>query len=207
MMGLFLLVIFTQATRAGNNSKAETFPLGRREGAAVRALVAAARVPASRDRAVSGQDRAPGSSRLDAMPHGVSSLVTASSVWESKSFGSTCHGGRESWCTKLLAELYLGISSVICGWVSSCGHRCLCGWRQCLEVRRANTSHTCNEQAWDYQALVSPALVTSARVSLVHSSMLFLPQMLAAVWGWSSSWNQVGHCSVVKVFCCWAFSR
>lgn len=43
MMGLFLLVIFTQATRAGNNSKAETFPLGRREGAAVRTLVAVAR--------------------------------------------------------------------------------------------------------------------------------------------------------------------
>lgn len=46
MMSLFLLVIFTQATRAGNNSKAETFPLGLQEGAAVRTLVAVARAPA-----------------------------------------------------------------------------------------------------------------------------------------------------------------
>lgn len=46
MMSLFLLVIFTQATRAGNNSKAETFPLGLQEGAAVHTLVAVARAPA-----------------------------------------------------------------------------------------------------------------------------------------------------------------
>lgn len=56
MMGLFLLVIFTQATRAGNNSKAETFPLGRWEGVAACTLMAVARAPASRDGAVSGQD-------------------------------------------------------------------------------------------------------------------------------------------------------
>lgn len=89
MMGLFLLVIFTQATRAGNNSKAETFPLGRREGAAVRTLVAAARAPAggkelSRDR--TGHQAA---HLWDAALFGVSPLVTASPARESKSFGST----------------------------------------------------------------------------------------------------------------------
>lgn len=58
MMGLFLLVIFTQATRAGNNSKAETFPLGWWDGAAVPSLVAVAHAAAIGDGAVPGQDGA-----------------------------------------------------------------------------------------------------------------------------------------------------
>lgn len=69
MMSLFLLVIFTQATRAGNNSKAETFPLGLQEGAAVHALVAVARAPAREVGAVSGQARTPGSHLWDALLH------------------------------------------------------------------------------------------------------------------------------------------
>lgn len=110
MMGLFLLVIFTQATRAGNNSKAETFPLDRQEGAAVRTLVAVARALTSGDGAVSGRT---GTGQLTfgmpcrtERPH--CPLATASPAQESKSFGSTCCRGHKSWCAKMLAGPYLG---------------------------------------------------------------------------------------------------
>lgn len=104
MMSLFLLVIFTQATRAGNNSKAETFPLGLQEGAAVRTLVAVARVPAREVWAVSGQARTQGSHLWDAY----CASVTAALAWESKFFGSTCQRGNESRCMKMLAGPYWG---------------------------------------------------------------------------------------------------
>lgn len=67
-------------------------------------------------------------------------------------------------------------------------------------MRRMNTTHARNERTWDHRALASPALVTSACVSLVHVSVPSLPQRLAAAWGWSSPWSQAGHCTVIKVF-------
>ena len=67
-------------------------------------------------------------------------------------------------------------------------------------MRRTNVSHVRNERMRDHWALASPALVTSARASLVHVSVPSFPRRLAAVWGWSSAWSQAGHCMAVEVF-------
>lgn len=42
-------------------------------------------------------------------------------------------------------------------------------------MHRTSTSHVCHEQTCDPRALASPALVTSACLSLVHVSVPFFP--------------------------------
>lgn len=49
-------------------------------------------------------------------------------------------------------------------------------------MRRMNTLHIRSEQTQDHGAFASPALVTTARASLVHTSMPSLPQGLATAW-------------------------
>lgn len=157
MMSLFLLVIFTQATRAGNNSKAETFPLGLQEGAAVHALVAVARAPAREVGAVSGHQAKsvtfgmPCCAELAHCP-----LLTAALAWEAKFFGSTCQRGHESRCMKMLAGLYLGhqlryLQISVKLWPQ---HVCVAGGRawKCA----GPTRHTCHDQTCDPRGSCQP---------------------------------------------------